>query len=241
MLSPLGAGAVRPPRADDGSVARPAGRGRGPAWSLGDSLRSPWTVRPGRPGLAGCREAAGEWLLNWVSSRSLSAAASGGWARAAGGAGRRRTRGGPALGLEHGAHDDLDVVGLGHGDLVPDEAGSSVVGEDRVESRSASGARCRPRRGLRDHGRRSARCRRRVLPDQCAGDQDAAAAEAEVLTVVCLGRAPAGDQSRSGVAGLDAVPEPVARTPVSRAGTAGSGGAGRCGPRTRGPVRRRSV
>ena len=47
------------------------------------------------------------------------------------------------------------------------------------------------------------------LAGPLAGDQDAAAAEAEVLPVVRLRVAPAGSQAGAGVLGLDAVAEPV--------------------------------
>ena len=77
---------------------------------------------------------------------------------------------------------------------------------------------------------RSARCSAQGLAGPVPGDQDAAAAAAEVLPVVRLAGAAAGDEAGSGLVGLDAVAQPVRAARASRAASAARRAAGRCAP-----------
>ena len=102
----------------------------------------------------------------------------------------------------------------------------------RRPSVRSRGRRCRPRQqGFADDGGPVGPVLGEGLAGPLAGDQDAAAAEAEVLPVVRLDGAAAGDQAGAGLVGLDAVAQPVRAAAASRAASAARRAAGRCAPR----------
>ena len=75
---------------------------------------------------------------------------------------------------------------------------------------------------------------RQGLPGPVAGNEDAAAAETEILPIMGLPWASARPQTRGGVLGLDAVAEPVRTRLRHTAATAIPREAGQCAPHTAG-------
>ncbi len=165
----------------------------------------------GRSGRVGVRQAAGSAVVCRVAVAERLSTGPGGLALVA----SQRSRAvwysrAPALLLGDGAHDDVDVVGVVGGHVLPHEPASAVVGEH--VGGPAVPIRGRDPGGFEDLADDLGPVRL-VLGEGLAGpvpaDLDAAAAEAEVLPVVRLARAHAGREAGAGVLGLDAEAQPV--------------------------------
>src|SRR5690349_3674378 len=110
--------------------------------------------------------------------------------------------GAPALGLPQGGGDDGGVVAFADGDVFPDEPRQAVLVQDvGGEPVGLGGVDAGLGQDCADDGGAVGLVLGEGLAGPVPRDQDAPAAEAEVVTVVGLGRACARDQAGARVLG----------------------------------------
>jgi hypothetical protein len=118
--------------------------------------------------------------------------------------------GAPAAAFHDGGDEDFGVVGSGDRQVVPDEAGLSVLMKDvDGEPVRFGGVDAGGLQDLADDGGPVGAVLGQGLAGPFSGDQDPAPAQAEVFTVVGLAGAVPRDQPGTRALGLDPVAEPV--------------------------------